>query len=186
VVVAIGARKHQLGDPLVLTDFAPQAMKDPHVQSLYYSVVHPKNVHYEKAEPISRDTPAFTVRIENGRCEVTMKTHHATVGSARAEVEPFLRAWEMTAALEFVPQELRFFFHDYKIIDRDALEQPPRKTVRSTVNVPIEIVPQHVTRSKYPEPPTGIARDTTVDLMFREYCHYRYTGGHLELRRTSA
>jgi hypothetical protein len=78
-------------------------MNDPHIQTLHYSIGHADDVDYNKAHPISHDTPSFTVNIEDGRCEVTLKTHSATVAAARAEVEPFLRAWELTAALQFRP-----------------------------------------------------------------------------------
>jgi hypothetical protein len=150
-------------------------MNDPHIETLYYNVDHAKGVDYAKADPLSRDMPGFTGRIENGRCEVTMKTHHATVETARAEVEPFLRAWEMTAALAFTPGELRFFYHQFKMIDRDPLGGRPIVPGSSTsVDIAIRISPTQIARSKYPDPPVQIARDATVDLMFERYCLYRW------------
>jgi hypothetical protein len=148
-------------------------MNDPHIEALHYSVRHAKGVDYDNARPLDHDTPGFTVHIENGRAEITMKTHHATVDAARTEVEPSLRAWELTAALEFGPGDFRLVYDQAKIIDRNPTP--------GIVNVPVPgaaafsaagALGVHVGRSKYPDPPTGIARDATVDLMFERYCWY--------------
>jgi hypothetical protein len=74
------------------------------------------------------------VRIEADRAEVTMKTHHATVETARDEVEPFLRAWELTAALQLRPGELEFAYDRATIIDRN-----PTRTVAITAEMGLAI-----------------------------------------------
>lgn len=148
-------------------------MNDPHVEALHYSVQHAENVDYDQASPLSHDTPDFTVRIENGRAEITMKSHHATAETARAEVEPFLRAWEMTAALAYAPGDFRLVYDQAEIIDRNPTPGivnvlVPGAAVFSAAGT----LGVHIGRSKYPDPPTGIARDATVDLMFERYCWY--------------
>jgi hypothetical protein len=94
-------------------------MNDPHIEALHYSVRHAGDVDYDKANPLDHDTPGFTVRIENLRAEVRMKSHHATVEAASAEVEPFLRAWELTAALQFRPGDFEFAYDRATIVDRN-------------------------------------------------------------------
>ena len=83
-------------------------MNDPQIEALHYRVSHAAEVDYDKAGPLSCDTLGFTVRIQNGGAEGTMKTHHATAEAARAEVEPVLRAWELTAALQLRPGDFEF------------------------------------------------------------------------------
>ena len=148
-------------------------MNDPHIEALHYSVRHGEGVDYGKAPPLSHETPGFTVRIENGRAEVTMKSHHATVETARAEFEPFLRAWELTAALEFGPGEFELAYARPRIIDRN----PPlgiSAAVATASGSGTATAEGHVERSKYPDPPpAGIAHDAAVELMFKTYCLYR-------------
>jgi hypothetical protein len=148
-------------------------MNDPHVEALHYSVRHAEDVDYEKAAPCRHYTAGFTVRIEADRAEVTMKTHHATVETARAEVEPFLRAWELTAALQLRPGEFEFAYDRAAIIDRNPT---PGSTVAiiAEMGLAIDSVRAHVGRSKYPDPPpVGLERDATVEMMFDRFRLYR-------------
>jgi hypothetical protein len=148
-------------------------MNDPHVEALHYSVRHAEDVDYEKAAPCRHDTAGFTVRIEADRAEVTMKKHHATVETARAEVEPFLRAWELTAALQLRPGEFEFAYDRAAIIDRNPT---PGSTVAiiAEMGLAIDSIRAHVWRSKYPDPPpVGLERDATVEMMFDRFRLYR-------------
>jgi hypothetical protein len=148
-------------------------MHDPHVDVLYYSLGHPEGVDYSKARPLSHDTPSFTIRVEKGCAEVMMKTHHAIVETARAEVEPFLRAWELTAALEFGPGEFELAYARPRIIDRNPTPGISA-AVATASGSGTATAEAHVERSKYPDPPSaGIARDAAVELMFKTYCLYR-------------
>jgi hypothetical protein len=116
------------------------------------------------------------VRIEDGRAEVTMRSHHATVEAARAEVEPFLRAWELTAALEFGPGEFELAYDRAKIIDRRpaAAQVAIQVADAALFAVTTTSAIAHIGRSKYPDPPpAGIRRDANVDLMFDRFRRYR-------------
>jgi hypothetical protein len=151
-------------------------VNDPHIEALHYRVRHAAHIDYDKAGPLDHDTAGFTIRIQNGRAEVTMKSHHATVDAARAEVEPFLRAWELTAALEFGPGEFELAYQRAAIVDRNP---PPQANINGVLHAEVGNFTStatgtiHVGRSKYPDPPLGIARDADVDLMFDRVCRYR-------------
>jgi|SRR6266496_4053921 len=152
-------------------------MNDPHIVALHYRVMHEEYVDYEKAHALTHDEAGFAVRVEDGRAEITMKSHYATVDDARTEVEPFLRAWELTAALQFGPGEFRFAYDRATIIDRNPT---PGATIHAAVGIDLgsatATATAHIGRSKYPAPPVGIARDVAVELMFERYCRYRAGG----------
>ena len=84
------------------------AMNDPHVEALHYKITHGPTVDYNRAPSIVHDEPNFTVQVAKGRAEITLKSHHATVEAARAEVEAVLRAWELSATLECGPDQFKF------------------------------------------------------------------------------
>ncbi|HWO93951.1 MAG TPA: hypothetical protein VNL92_04240, partial [Dehalococcoidia bacterium] len=76
-------------------------MNDPHLESLTYTLVPGADTSYrDEAEPVTIETDDFTARLERGALNVTMKDHHSSEDSARAIVDPYLRAWETVEALE--------------------------------------------------------------------------------------
>lgn len=151
-------------------------MNDPHVVALYYSVKHAEQVNYNKAPRLDHDQPKFTLRVESDRAEITMKAHYATAEEARAEVEPYLGVWELTAALQFRPGEFGFAYVNADVIDRDptpGLMGNWLLAASASLTAKGEV---HVGRSRYPDPPpAGIALDASVELMLNRY--YRYCEG---------
>jgi hypothetical protein len=97
------------------------------------------------------------------RAEITMKSHHATVDAARAEVEPFLRAWELTAALEFRPGQFELACDRATIIDRNPTSGGSLFAVRADFMLAVELVKAQVKRSKYPDPPPASAQMQSDD-----------------------
>ena len=93
-------------------------MNDPHVESLIYRIKHNAGVDYANAPPLEHSDLGFSVRIENGEAKIRMIDHHATAENARAAVEPFLRAWELTAYLEAGPGEWQFVYDHSNVVDR--------------------------------------------------------------------
>jgi hypothetical protein len=149
-------------------------MNDPHVETLFYHIRHGARVDYARTQSLELDEPRFGIKIENRLLEVTMKFHHATVEGARDEVEPFLRVWELSAALNLRPGELEFAYARSTVIDRNPTPAPATHEVSATFVMNVEtFFDAVVSRSKYPDPPSGIARDADVDLMLYCYCqHY--------------
>jgi hypothetical protein len=101
------------------TGSSPVGGQSSRLKALIYRVKHADHVDYQNAEPRECDRPGFTVRIENDRAEITLKSHYATVEDARAVVEPYLDAWELAAALATAPGEFRLVYDQARVIDRN-------------------------------------------------------------------
>jgi hypothetical protein len=144
-------------------------MNDPHVVALHYRIKHTEYCDYNKAPPLEHDEAGFSIRVEKNEARVVMKSHHATSESARDVVESFLRAWELSAALSHATAMFEFVFQSAEIIDRKPT--PGQLCPQGiTAGSPSIGVPDfHVARNQYPDPPSGLARDTDVDLMFDCY-----------------
>jgi hypothetical protein len=146
-------------------------MNDPHVQALHYRIKHADSVDFDKAPPLEHEEPGFSVRIEKGQANVVTKDHYATSESARAVVEPFLRAWELSAALFSVVDKFEFLFEYGDVIDRSPT--PGIISAKAMAyGVGTMTADAHVGRARYPSPPIGLARDAHVDQMFDRYCMY--------------
>lgn len=154
-------------------------MPDLHVEALYYRVQHSPAVDYDQAEPMQHEEPNFLVNIEKGAVTVVMKSHHETAEAARAEVEPFLRAWELADALDYTPGMFELVYERAAVIDRDPKHGPRGAIGFAFVSFSANAV-GHAKRGKYPDPPNGIALNPDVDLMLAAYRQYR------EGRRTLA
>jgi hypothetical protein len=151
-----------------------QAMNDPHVETLYYRVKHAEGVDYENARRLEYENERFKMSIEKGSAQITMKIHHASLEHARATVEPFLRAWELVAALEYRLGDFELVYERADVIDRNP--RPSTYTLHAEsggIVITMGTVNLRVSRSKYPDPPNGIACDADVDLLFHCYSQYR-------------
>ena len=147
-------------------------MNDPHVESLYYRIEH-GDVDYAKAPPLEHQQPGFSIRIENARAQIDMTDHHSAIAEARGAVEPFLRAWELAAALNFGPGQWQFLYDRANVVDRNPTPGALHAAdlVLSGTGFMGANLQEH--RTSYPAPPAGLARDAYVDLMFDRYCRYR-------------
>jgi hypothetical protein len=147
-------------------------MNDPHVKSLFYRIKHSDNIDYDKAPLLELPEPKFTIHIEYESARIDMRDHYAAVQDARDVVEPFLRLWELTAALNRNPGEWEFVYDRANVIDRNPTEgvvSPAHVSVSDAVYPP-SIQSSH---QSYPPPPVGMARDAAVDFMFYRYCMWR-------------
>jgi hypothetical protein len=147
-------------------------MNDPHVETLFYQIKHNDSVDYANAPPLEHFEPGFSIRIENGLAQISIIDHCATTEAARAAVEPFLRAWELTAALQVGPGEWQFVYDRANIVERNPTPGAIHAAVLESVSL-FEIHDAHIVRAHYPPPPAGVARDAAVDLMFNRYCMQR-------------
>jgi hypothetical protein len=148
-------------------------MNDPHVQSLHYLVQHSKAVDYSQAVTLEHDTTGFTVRIEKSEATVLMKDHFASPETARAAVEPSLRAWELSSALSMWPG-ITFAFQRAALIDRSPTPGSHALHADSVQfglgGMDIDMI---VHRVAYPAPPIDLAVDAYVEMMFDRYHRYR-------------
>jgi hypothetical protein len=154
-------------------------MNDPHIQALHYRIRHADSVDFDNAPPLEHNEPEFAVRLEKGRATVTMKNHHSNAESARTAVEPFLQAWELSAALLHDRDKFEFSYENCDVIDRKPIPGAIRAAAAIAVGVGSAVaLHAHVGRGSYPPPPIGLARDVCVDLMldrYRMYCEGRTT-----------
>lgn len=148
-------------------------MNDPHVVALVYRINHSESVNYNNAKTLEYGTAEFKVRVANREARFEMKEHYATEEAARAVVEPFIRAWEVAAAIDGRPGEFELDFANAEIIDRNP---PPGVVIHvSTARMKITGYPPTIVvgRSCYPAPPTGIAVNADVEAMIGRYARSR-------------
>jgi hypothetical protein len=104
-------------------------MGDPHVVALRYRVAHPENSTFEDPAPVSASTEHADLTLELGGLVATLRVHYSTVVAARASVDPFLRAWELDAALRFGGhREIWFEFTGADVVDRAPPPTPPPRS----------------------------------------------------------
>ena len=151
-------------------------MRDPHVASLRYRFVAGETVSFDCPPPVERETEAFRMRLEDGVATFEMLEHHASEDTARECVEGYLRAWEIHVALRFGRGEMHFEFAGADVIDRDP--PPPgtgqvvyAKALMGAVGL-MDNVTVHVTRRRYPEPPSGFIASPDVETMWGRYEGY--------------
>ncbi len=148
-------------------------MNDPHVVALYYNLKHAEHVDYDKAGRLEHNQPGFRVTLEEDRAQISMTAHHATAEDARAEVEPFLRQWELTAALQFRPGEFEFSYVNADIIDRDPTPGLTGAAVLAAAGSLAAKLELRAWRTRYPDPPpAGIACDAVVELTLDRFRRY--------------
>ena len=93
-------------------------MRDPHVQTLQYQVQPAEGVRFGDPPPVEWVTPEFRARLEGGTLTVSMRRHYATEAEARRAVEPYARAWEVTASLDLGRPAFGLDFRRATVIDR--------------------------------------------------------------------
>ena len=150
-------------------------MRDPHVQTLRYTLVTTDSVDFDKAPPLASQQDAFTLTLADGQLTVTPTGHYATEADARALVEPFLHAWEIDK--DSVPDDPRSTSGSKaKIVDRDP---PPPGTaqafaIASPGKVTVSGTAVHVTRVRgdYPAPPADFAVDPDVEALWQRWSGY--------------
>jgi hypothetical protein len=148
-------------------------MNDPHVETLFYRINHSEGVDYSKAPLLELPEPKFTIYIEHKSARIDMRGHYAAVQDARDVVEPFLRLWELTAALNRNPGEWQFVYDRANVIDRNPTPGAAIFAASGHVEVSGKGVMLRHGRASFPPPPVGMARDVAVDFMFYRYCMWR-------------
>ena len=78
-------------------------MNDPHVVALMYRIEHNPSINYAAAPPLAHEEAKFGISIEGMKVTFHLKEHFATWESARESIEPYIHAWELTAALNGRP-----------------------------------------------------------------------------------
>jgi hypothetical protein len=132
---------------------------------------------FSETAPFEVETAAFRVSYGGRTVVVEMIEHHATVESARAAVEPYLRVWEIDDALKLGRPQISFGFERAVLIDRDP---PPSFDPGLPENVEAAGIgsaeafgiPTVTVPRPFPKPPTGFALSPDLDTLFERWRGY--------------
>jgi hypothetical protein len=155
-------------------------MNDPHVVSLEYRLVVSEDiVRYIDPPPIPWNTLDFHAVLADGILTCKMIRHFASIQEARNVVEPYLRAWELEAALHQGHIELRFAYNNKaEIIDLNPVPSPPpgsRSYLKGLGTVTVigsASLSTIVNRRTYPDPPSDFRVTPNVETMWHRYQGY--------------
>jgi len=129
-------------------------VNDPHVEVLSYEFTSLDESHdFSAARPWSGRLGDFECQLEAGHLEAGPDRHFASEASARQEIEPHLRGWELRAELQD-QLRLRFRFSSARVVDRQptagsvsvAAAAAEAAAVAEAANVAVG-------HSSYPAPP---------------------------------
>lgn len=149
-------------------------MRDPHVVSLRYRLETDERTRYNDPAPLEYEAGEFHLRLQEAVLTCEMKEHHSTERDARAAVEPFLRSWELDAALTR-GDIVRFVFEEADTVDRNP---PPPGTSQVVLLRMLGLsVAAEVTRAireqlTYPQPPRSFVASPNVETMWHRYTGY--------------
>ena len=122
------------------------------------------------ASPVEAETDGFRVRLAGGSLVVEMLAHHATEESARAAVEPYLKAWEIGHALNVGGEpEFRFEFVRVEIIDRDPPPPGTPQTIEASALIHTRAIlsaTASVERGSLPGAPTRFVLDADLETLW--------------------
>jgi hypothetical protein len=148
-------------------------MPDQRVMALYYRLETEDTLAFESPAAVHVQEEAFTIDLSDGQLVATMMRDCATEADARAVVEPFLRAWEISGALQFGRADFRFGFQK---ADIEKLPPGPGASVHlhGFLRMSVDSRRLHVRaiRRAYPHPPTRFALSPDVEVMWHRYNAY--------------
>jgi hypothetical protein len=93
-------------------------VSDPHVVALHYRVVVGRHCDFDQALPLKHEEVAFALTVAGTAATFTMKEHFASESEARAVVQPFVDAWNMTSGLQRGPGEFHLQYDRAEVMDR--------------------------------------------------------------------
>ncbi len=149
-------------------------MNDPHVVSLRYLLVPAPDITYDAPLPVEVSQEEFDFRLSDGVAVVRLRGHFAVEADARKAVEPFLRAYELHAALIDGAMRFTLKFDTAEMVDR--CPPPPGDPrvieVADTESLSFSdtcLVGRRCIYPKYPEPPTAFRVSPDVETMWQRY-----------------
>lgn len=150
-------------------------MRDPRVESLRYRLKTSATTIYENPPAVKVIRNEFECHLDDGVLKCRMREHFPAVEEARRVVEDFLRSWEIKTELEIGRGEMRFQFEDSHVIDRYS--SPPKDSKNVQLSGTVRITSKtsailHVTRRKYPDPPTVFTVTPDVETLWQRYNNY--------------
>jgi len=157
-------------------------MNKPHIDKLYYSMIVHSSVDYKKASPTIDETEIFMMTARDKKVIFDIKQHYESVERIRRVTDEYLKQWEILIGLKTVPNEITFKFEHADIIDLEPDQNSGIvRLLASSVNaVSLKSNPGfHISRDKFPDPPSGFSVSPDVDTMFYRYKAYHEGHDHL-------
>lgn len=147
-------------------------MNDPHVTTLHYALE--TKLTFSDPPPIHHSEQGFDLDLESGKLTMTMLDHYTTIDAARKSVEPYLRAWEISAALarQLRGRELRFAFVRGEVIDRQPSSGNTVTLTGVDTGSASDSAEITVTIPTYPSPPTNFVFDADTRTLWERYESY--------------
>jgi hypothetical protein len=150
-------------------------MKDPHIKTLCYRAEAAEGITFDAPPPVTVTESEFEGVLDSGKFIARMLQHFPTEAEARASVDPFLRAWEISHGINGGRAELHFVFDHSEIIDRAPLL--PGEFRLNTTLAPLTLTGHAVTvrlkRKAYPAPPQRFVASDAVELTWSRYQRYK-------------
>jgi hypothetical protein len=145
-------------------------MNDPHVLKLFYSISSGKSVDLSQATQATCSVLGgrFVVTLDGDEMLAEPQGHYASAEEARAELDPYLRSWEIQAGLAVSTPSIQFDYRRAEVIDRD-----PKAGV---ISAPLVInanlfarasVRADVCLAKFPAPPSTEQCNEATERMYR-------------------
>jgi hypothetical protein len=148
-------------------------MNDPHVQSLHYKIGHSSEVDFTNAARRDHAESGFSVRIENSEATILMIDHYASERDARAAVEPFLRTWELSAALAAPLDQFQFFFASSQLVDRRPNTADRVLFAEAGMHAVTGMQASTLQlKALYPKPPRDLGWDPEIGYMLDRFKHF--------------
>lgn len=157
-------------------------MNKPHIDKLYYSMIVHSSVDYRKAPATTDETESFTMTAGDKKVVFNIKQHYDSVEKIRSVTDEYLKQWEILIGLKTIPGEITFKFEHADIIDlKPDRDSGIVRLLASSVNaISVKANPDfHISRDKFPDPPSDFFVSPDVETMFFRYKAYHE--GHDQL-----
>jgi len=133
-----------------------------------------ESVTYRDPPPLAISFPGFSAQLKADVLTCTLTEHYASVESARAVVEEYLRGWEIHTALTRGHGEISFTFRSARVVDQDPVRGSGQVSTAETSDrvVAGDTFSAHVIRRTYPAPEPAFRATPDVLTLWQRYEGY--------------
>lgn len=147
-------------------------MRDPHVETLHYTINSHKSISYQNAKPMDFSNDLAEFDIADGNLTVKPLEHFADEDAAKRAVESYLMAWEMDVNLNSKIGTIEFKFERSEIVDRNPPKPGESITLEAQSGSYLAVgdnvkLCHHL--SEYPKPPSAFISTPDVEIGYRRW-----------------
>lgn len=143
---------------------------------MHYTFAAGEGVSYRDPEPILFANHLGAFDLVDDRLRINPVERFSDEDEARCAIEPFLRAWEIAADLDSSVGQIQFEFDRADIVDHDPPPLGASRVIKLKAGSFVMTggsVSFHVTRRKYPQPPTTFHATLEVQHAYRRWLGFR-------------